>query len=138
VPRPLVASDGTLIVVDDPTRMRRRADAEPRLETVRFRTLGCWAVTGAVRSAARDVAAVVEETVAASASERRGRLGDREADGSVERQRCEGYFWPSCRKFGEPPNPCGLDAVEIRQALQRADAGRRGPRRPYPSRAASH
>jgi sulfate adenylyltransferase subunit 2 len=90
--RPVVDRDGTLIVVDDPARMRFRAGEQTRLAEVRFRTLGCWPVTGAIVSDARELEGVVRETVSASASERRGRLGDAEAGGSLERQKREGYF----------------------------------------------
>lgn len=87
--RPVVMRGDLRIVVDDPTRMRWNAGEQARIETVRFRTLGCWPVTAAESSRATTLAEVVEETLAARSSERRGRIGD---GGSLERQKREGYF----------------------------------------------
>lgn len=87
--RLVVARDGALIVVDDPERMRWRDGDEPRREIVRFRSLGCWPVTAAHRSAAADLDSVMRETLASRASERSGRVSD---SGSLERQKREGYF----------------------------------------------
>ncbi len=91
-PRPVIERDGTLIVVDDPNRMRFRPGEVPTTRSVRFRTLGCWPVTGAIASEARDLAAIVRETVASDASERQGRVGDRDSGGSLEQQKRQGYF----------------------------------------------
>lgn len=91
-PRPVVDRDGTLIVVDDESRMRLTPGETPMVEQVRFRTLGCWPVTGAIRSTATDLRAVLRETLGASSSERQGRIGDRDAGGSLEQQKREGYF----------------------------------------------
>jgi len=60
--------------------------------TVRFRTLGCWPVTGAPESDATDLAAVVRETLSATASERQGRISDGKDGGSLEQKQREGYF----------------------------------------------
>ncbi len=90
-PRPVVDRDGMLIVVDD-ERMPLAAGEHPRQELVRFRTLGCYPLTGAVRSEARTVAQIVEEMRTATTSERQGRLIDHDASGSMERKKREGYF----------------------------------------------
>lgn len=90
--RPVIERDGILLVVDDPARMRLRAGDVVRMQSVRFRTLGCWPVTAAMASTASDLSSVVHETAVATASERQGRLGDRESGGSLERQKREGYF----------------------------------------------
>ena len=89
--RPVVARAGALIAVDDP-RMRFRPDEKTMLRHVRFRTLGCWPLTGAVESQADDVAAVIAELVASRSSERQGRLVDAAAQASMERKKREGYF----------------------------------------------
>ena len=91
-PRPVIERNGAVIVVDDPARLPLQPAENAETRTVRFRTLGCWPVTAAIRSEARDLASVVRETLAAGASERQGRLSDREGSGSLERQKCEGYF----------------------------------------------
>jgi sulfate adenylyltransferase subunit 2 len=91
-PRPVIEREGTLIVVDDKCRMRFRTGEEPTTRRVRFRTLGCWPVTGAVESEATDLAGVVRETLAAASSERQGRIGDSDAGGSLEQQKRAGYF----------------------------------------------
>ena len=90
--RPVVARDGGPLVVDDPARMRLAPGETVTHRSVRFRTLGCWPVTGAIASEARDLRAVIAETARASGSERQGRLADREGAGSLERQKREGYF----------------------------------------------
>jgi sulfate adenylyltransferase subunit 2 len=87
--RPVVDRDGMLIMVDDD---RMPLPEPPRLELVRFRTLGCYPLTGAVRSEARTVAEIVEEMRAATTSERQGRLIDHDQSGSMERKKREGYF----------------------------------------------
>ncbi|HEX7307372.1 MAG TPA: sulfate adenylyltransferase subunit CysD [Lentzea sp.] len=88
-PRPVVDRDGLLIMVDDG---RMPLTEEPRQELVRFRTLGCYPLTGAVRSEARTVAEIVEEMRTATTSERQGRLIDHDGSGSMERKKREGYF----------------------------------------------
>ncbi len=90
--RPTVERDGALIVVDEPERMRFRPGESIVERTVRFRTLGCWPVTGAIASEATDLAGVLQETAASSTSERQGRIGDQDAGGSLERQKRDGYF----------------------------------------------
>lgn len=87
--RPVVDRDGALIMVDDD---RMPLTEEPRVELVRFRTLGCYPLTGAVRSEARTVAEIVEEMRAATTSERQGRVIDHDQSGSMERKKREGYF----------------------------------------------
>jgi len=87
--RDVVLRDGMRIVVDDPTRMRWQPDEDSRVETVRFRTLGCWPVTAAEPSETKSIAQVALETLSAQSSERRGRMGD---GGSLERQKRDGYF----------------------------------------------
>ncbi|MDT7786675.1 MAG: sulfate adenylyltransferase subunit 2 [Pseudonocardiales bacterium] len=87
--RPVVDRDGMLIMVDDD---RMPLSAPPRSELVRFRTLGCYPLTGAVRSEARTVSEIVEEMRAATTSERQGRLIDHDQSGSMERKKQEGYF----------------------------------------------
>ena len=91
-PRSVVERDGTLIVVDDEHRMCFRAGEEAKIQTVRFRTLGFWPVTGAVRSEAKDLRGIVQETLTASASERQGRVSDGDSGGSLEHQKRQGYF----------------------------------------------
>jgi len=90
--RPVVMRDGAMLVVDDSARMRFRPGETATCRQVRFRTLGCWPVTGAIESAAADLAAVIAETESSRLSEREGRLGDRDSGGSLERQKREGYF----------------------------------------------
>jgi sulfate adenylyltransferase subunit 2 len=87
--RPVVDRDGMLIMVDDD---RMPLTEPPRSELVRFRTLGCYPLTGAVRSEARTVTEIVEEMRAATTSERQGRLIDHDQSGSMERKKREGYF----------------------------------------------
>ena len=89
--RPVVERDGALIVVDD-DRLRLAPGEAPVLRRVRFRTLGCYPLTGAVESAADSVAAVVGEMESATASERQGRAIDRDPAASMEMKKREGYF----------------------------------------------
>ncbi len=90
--RPTVERDGTLVVVDEPERMRFRPGESIVEQTVRFMMLGCWPVTGAIESGATDLAGVLQETLASPTSERQGRIGDQDAGGSLERQKREGYL----------------------------------------------
>jgi sulfate adenylyltransferase subunit 2 len=90
--RPVVERGGTLIVVDDVRRMRWLSGEQMVMRNVRFRTLGCWPVTGAVASDAADLAGIVQETLACGSSERSGRIGDGEDGGSLEKKKREGYF----------------------------------------------
>lgn len=91
-PRPVVERNGAFIVVDDELKMRFQPGDKMETRTVRFRTLGCWPVTGAIESTATDIGAVLEETLAAKMSERQGRISDGEDGGSLEQKKREGYF----------------------------------------------
>ncbi len=92
MPRPVVERGGSFVVVDDESRMRFLTDEKPVMRSVRFRTLGCWPVTGAILSEAADMGSVVLETSASMTSERQGRINDGEEGGSLERKKQEGYF----------------------------------------------
>lgn len=89
--RPVVRRDGALIVVDD-ERMRLNPDETPEMMSVRFRTLGCYPLSGAVESEAATLEAVIAEMRASRSSERQGRLIDRDQAGSMEKKKQEGYF----------------------------------------------
>lgn len=89
--RPVVERDGQLIMVDD-ERFPLAPEETPRMEMVRFRTLGCYPLTGAVRSEADTVAKVVEELLRTRFSERQGRVIDRDRAGSMELKKRQGYF----------------------------------------------
>ena len=90
--RPVVERDGMLMVVDDPARMPLRAGEVPRLRRVRFRTLGCWPLSGAVESNADTLPAIIEEMLTTRTSERQGRVIDHDDNASMERKKQEGYF----------------------------------------------
>jgi len=90
-PRPVVARDGALIMVDD-DRLPLPSGERPQMRTVRFRTLGCYPLTGAIESSARTVPEVIRETFESPYSERRGRVIDRDGAASMERKKQEGYF----------------------------------------------
>ena len=90
-PRPVVEREGTLVMVDD-ERMRLLPGEKPREEWVRFRTLGCYPLTGAVRSRATTLPEIIGEMLSARDSERQGRLIDHDEDGSMETKKREGYF----------------------------------------------
>jgi sulfate adenylyltransferase subunit 2 len=90
-PRPVVEREGTWIMVDD-ERMPLRPGEEPVMKSVRFRTLGCYPLSGAVESTADTVEKVVQEMLMTTFSERQGRLIDFDEDGSMERKKREGYF----------------------------------------------
>ncbi|MGL6201621.1 MAG: sulfate adenylyltransferase subunit CysD [Lachnospiraceae bacterium] len=89
--RPIVYRDGNIIMVDD-DRMRLLPGETPQIKKVRFRTLGCYPLTGGVESEADTLDAVIAETLAAATSERTSRVIDKEAAGSMERRKREGYF----------------------------------------------
>jgi sulfate adenylyltransferase subunit 2 len=89
--RPVVERDGTLIMVDD-DRMPLQPGQTPHLRMVRFRTLGCYPLTGAIESDADTVEKVVLEILRVRTSERQGRVIDHDATGSMERKKQEGYF----------------------------------------------
>lgn len=88
---PVVERDGNLIMVDD-ERMRLNPGEVPQIKKVRFRTLGCYPLTGAVESNASTLDEVISETLSAVTSERTSRVIDKEAAGSMERRKREGYF----------------------------------------------
>lgn len=88
---PVVERDGNLIMVDD-DRFRLNPGETPQRKTVRFRTLGCYPLTGAVESNATTLDEVISETLSALTSERTSRVIDKEAAGSMERRKREGYF----------------------------------------------
>jgi sulfate adenylyltransferase subunit 2 len=89
--RPVVERDGTLIMVDD-DRMKLQPGEAPDLRKVRFRTLGCYPLTGAVESEAETLEDIVLEMLTARTSERAGRLIDFDEAGSMEKKKREGYF----------------------------------------------
>lgn len=89
--RPVVERGGMLIMVDD-ERLPLDDGETPRMEQVRFRTLGCYPLTGAIHSAASTVPEIVEELIATRHSERQGRVIDHDQAGSMEKKKQEGYF----------------------------------------------
>jgi len=89
--RPVVERDGALIMVDD-DRMPLLPGEKPKMRKVRFRTLGCWPLTGAVESEAETLGAIVAEMLAATTSERQGRVIDADQSASMEKKKREGYF----------------------------------------------
>jgi sulfate adenylyltransferase subunit 2 len=89
--RPVVERDGTLIMVDD-DRMRLAPGEEPELRSVRFRTLGCYPLTGAVESEASTLTGIIQEMLLTTSSERQGRVIDHDSSGSMEKKKQEGYF----------------------------------------------
>jgi sulfate adenylyltransferase subunit 2 len=89
--RPVVERDGSLIMVDD-ERMKLLPGERPELRSVRFRTLGCYPLTGAVSSRAQTLAEILDEMRAATTSERQGRVIDHDQAGSMEMKKQEGYF----------------------------------------------
>ena len=90
-PRPVVARAGSWIMVDD-DRMRLEPGERPVERVVRFRTLGCYPLSGAIESTARSVPAVIREMLMTGVSERQGRLIDHDEDASMEKKKREGYF----------------------------------------------
>lgn len=89
--RPIVWRDGTMIMVDD-DRMQLLPDEKPEMRMVRFRTLGCYPLSGAVDSTAQTLPEIIQEMLLARFSERQGRLIDHDQSGSMERKKKEGYF----------------------------------------------
>ena len=89
--RPVVYRDGNIIMVDD-DRMKLRPGEEIQYKSVRFRTLGCYPLTGGCESTADTLDEIIEETLSAVSSERTTRVIDNEAAGSMERRKREGYF----------------------------------------------
>jgi sulfate adenylyltransferase subunit 2 len=90
-PRPVVERDGALIMVDD-DRMPLKPGETPRHENVRFRTLGCYPLTGAVESTATTLPQIIQEMLLTRSSERQGRVIDHDAAASMEKKKQEGYF----------------------------------------------
>jgi sulfate adenylyltransferase subunit 2 len=89
--RPVVEREGSLIMVDD-SRMPLLPGETPRMEEVRFRTLGCYPLTGAIPSQAATLPEIIAEMRASTTSERQGRLIDHDESGSMEKKKREGYF----------------------------------------------
>ncbi len=90
-PRPVVNRDGTLIMVDD-DRMPLEPGEEPAVKNVRFRTLGCYPLTGAIESEASTLTEIIQEMLLTTTSERQGRMIDHDSSGSMEKKKQEGYF----------------------------------------------
>ena len=89
--RPVVERSGTLIMVDD-ERMPLKEGEVPQMKSVRFRTLGCYPLTGAVESTANTLPEIIQEMLLATSSERQGRMIDHDEAGSMEKKKQEGYF----------------------------------------------
>ena len=89
--RPVVERDGTLIMVDD-ERMPLHAGEKPAMKKVRFRTLGCYPLTGAIESSADTLPAIIQEMLLTTSSERQGRVIDHDQSASMEKKKQEGYF----------------------------------------------
>ncbi|WP_036565175.1 sulfate adenylyltransferase subunit CysD [Oceanospirillum beijerinckii] len=89
--RPVVERDGTLIMADD-ERMPLAEGEEPEMRSVRFRTLGCYPLTGAVESTAATLPDIIQEMLLTTTSERQGRVIDHDGAGSMEQKKREGYF----------------------------------------------
>jgi len=86
-----VERDGTLIMVDD-DRVPLKEGEEPMMKSVRFRTLGCYPLTGAIESEADTLPEIIQEMLLATSSERQGRVIDHDSAGSMEQKKREGYF----------------------------------------------
>ncbi|MFC0402235.1 sulfate adenylyltransferase subunit CysD [Paraburkholderia rhizosphaerae] len=89
--RPVVERDGLLIMVDD-NRMPLKPGEQPTMRSVRFRTLGCYPLTGAIESTATTLPQIIQEMLLTRTSERQGRLIDHDSSGSMEKKKQEGYF----------------------------------------------
>nr|WP_174233645.1 sulfate adenylyltransferase subunit CysD [Kiloniella sp. EL199] len=89
--RPVVERDGALIMVDD-DRMPLKPNEKPEMKSVRFRTLGCYPLTGAVESEAATLPDIIQEMLLTTTSERQGRVIDHDQAGSMEKKKQEGYF----------------------------------------------
>ncbi len=89
--RPVVERNGLKIMVDD-DRMPMKEGEEPKMEMVRFRTLGCYPLTGAVESSAQTLPEIIQEMLLTTTSERQGRAIDHDESGSMEKKKQEGYF----------------------------------------------
>jgi sulfate adenylyltransferase subunit 2 len=89
--RPVVRRDGMLLMVDD-DRMPLNPGEVPEMRSVRFRTLGCWPLTGAVESKAATLPEIIQEMLLTATSERQGRAIDHDSSASMEKKKQEGYF----------------------------------------------
>ncbi len=89
--RPVVEYEGTKILVDD-ERMPKELREKAKMEMVRFRTLGCYPLTGAINSTASTLPEIIKEMLLSTSSEREGRLIDKDQIGSMEKKKIEGYF----------------------------------------------
>ena len=89
--RPVVEYEGTKILVDD-ERMPKELREKAKMEKVRFRTLGCYPLTGAINSEASTLPEIIQEMLLSTSSEREGRLIDKDSEGAMERKKIEGYF----------------------------------------------
>ena len=89
--RPVVERDGALIMVDD-DRLPLKDGEQPVMKSVRFRTLGCYPLTGAVESEAATLPEIIQEMLLTKTSERQGRMIDSDSTGSMEKKKIEGYF----------------------------------------------
>ena len=89
--RPVVDRDGTLIMVDD-ERFPLRDGEVPMMKSVRFRTLGCYPLSGAVESEASSLTEIIQEMLLTRTSERQGRMIDHDSAASMEKKKQEGYF----------------------------------------------
>ena len=89
--RPVVERDGMLLMVDD-ERMPMKEGETPEMKMVRFRTLGCYPLTGAVESEANTLPEIIQEMLLTTTSERQGRAIDHDSSASMEKKKQEGYF----------------------------------------------
>ncbi len=89
--RPVVIRDGQMIMVDD-ERMPLHKDEKPDLKMIRFRTLGCYPLTGAIESNAHTLLDIIQEMLVTTSSERQGRVIDKDQSASMEKKKQEGYF----------------------------------------------
>ena len=89
--RPVVKRDGLLIVVDD-DRFKFQENEKSEMRTVRFRTLGCYPLTGAIESNASNLVDIIQEVLSSTKSERQGRAIDRDHGSSMEQKKRQGYF----------------------------------------------
>jgi sulfate adenylyltransferase subunit 2 len=89
--RPVIERDGMLMMVDD-DRLPLQPNEQIKLNKIRFRTLGCYPLTGAIQSEADDLASIVLELLSARTSERQGRAIDTDSSASMEKKKQEGYF----------------------------------------------
>ncbi len=87
----MVERDGQIIMVDD-ERMPLKPGETPQMRLVRFRTLGCYPLTGAIESSATTLAEIIQEMLVTTSSERQGRVIDHDQSASMEKKKQEGYF----------------------------------------------